>query len=162
MAIKSLRLVVTPGDPRTAVEITTLNAAGQDVGYAGVLADGKQYQAAFDFVFTPDGGTTQTTSIFGTGGTEPLYAGKRRDEKDPRITDPDPGTGPNPGYSLGNIDGFNVGSSAWFYDLGFRFMLNHKHAPNGAGTIKGHVDGVGSTQSVSFRIDNGKLRKLAD
>lgn len=157
MSIKTLKLAVSPGYPRTFVEINTLDAAGRDVGYPGVLADGKQYTPSFDLVWDGADGSHQETKVFGTGGTEPLYGGKKRDEKDPRVTDPDPGTGPNPGYSLEAPEGFNVGSSAWFYDLGFRFALNTKNAADGTLSIKGHVEGIGSTQGLGLVVKGGKV-----
>lgn len=154
--ITSLKLQVAKGEP-SFVEITTLGPAGQDLGYDGVLAAGKAWLASFDLTFEPDGGAAQSTRVFGVGGTEPLWGGKKKAEKDLNVTDPDPGTGPNPGYSLEAPEGFNVGSAAWFYDLGYRFRLNSKHAADGNLTIQGHVDGVGSTQSVRLRVEGGKV-----
>lgn len=165
--IHSIKLGVSPGPKFSFVEIHTLTAAGKDVGYRGVLAAKKQYRASFDFIFTPDGGSEERTKVFGTGGTEPFWGGKRREDvnrTDEDVTDdntvPDADTGPNPGYGLNVPSGFGCGQAAWIWDLGCRLRLNHKKAPNGNLTIKGHIDGIGSTQSEVFRVEDGKLKRV--
>lgn len=156
--IDSIKLVATPGD-KTAIEITTLNAAGQDVGYRGVLSAGKQYQARFVCIFksnSPDlPGPDLTDEVYGTGGIEPLYGGKTREEVegDGKVHYPDSGTGPNPGYKLSNI--FDLGGQSWIWDLGCRFMANFHHVKNGLLTIQGHLGDL-TTQSLVLRIEKGR------
>lgn len=152
--LDSIVLKVSPGD-RTAIEINTLSAGGGDLGYRGVLAADLQYQTKFVTIFKPaDGSPEITDEIFGTGGTEPLYDGKTREEVegDGKSHYPDSGTGPNPGYKLSNL--FDVGGQSWIWDLSCRFMANFKGTPDGLLTVQAHLADK-TSQSEVLVIKNG-------
>lgn len=151
--LDSIVLKVSPGD-KTFIEINTLAAGGGDLGYRGVLDAGLQYQTRFDFIFSPaDGSGDKTDAVFGTGGTEPLYGGKTREQVGQTDQYPDPGTGPNPGYSLGTL--FNVGGKSWTWDLSCRAAYNFKDLPDGLLTVQATLDGKKS-QSEVLAISKGR------
>lgn len=157
MSIDSIKLGVAPGD-KTAIEITTLSAGGHDVGYRGVLAAGKQYQAKFTLIFSPaDGSGDVKDEVFGVGGTEPLYGGKTREEVDGdgQKHYPDPGTGPNPGYKLCDLEGVSFGGESWIWDLSFRSMVNFKGCKDGLLTVQGSLGDL-KTQSEVLQISKGR------
>lgn len=160
MAIKSLKLVLSEGD-KLMVEVNTLDGAGNDVGYRGVLAAGKQYLTKFNMIWKPDQGPEVSDFIGGVGGTEPFWNGKPREEKPEGTHYPDPGTGPNPGYRLAENLPFGVGGEAWCYDLGCRVPLNPKHSPDGWLTIQADLEGI-TSQSGVVRIEKGHAKQAKD
>lgn len=124
------------------LNMNTLNRGGQDVGYQGVLADGRQYACGFHGIFSPPGGPDERFEIRGVGGTEPKWGGLNRAQRDAqpvedRAKRPDPGTGPNGGYELGCFGDSVTREEPWIYDLGFRTKIAIKSKPKGILSVKG-------------------------
>ena len=103
---------VVPIGAEVAVDLTTLGAAGQDVGADTVIAEGLCYAPRFE---VRKAGSEQVGEIYGTGGQDQA---------------PNHGFRTEPGYP----EGFGFGESRWKTTRGYGFIVNQL-ADNDAETI---------------------------